>query len=864
MLALAHAAPQLLTGDGLEPLPRDTRPLEYHISATPDLGSGRFTARAELSFEVLKPTRQVVVNSLELDITAARLKDGAAAKIVKDDARQRVIFELEKPLERGTHALVVEYSGPINNNAAGVFRVKYPTSQGVEKEMLFTHLCCIGTARRFAPLWDQPDLKAVFDIELTVSKGLTAISNMPIAHRADAEAGRERVQFAPTPKMSTYLLFFAVGDFDRITREVDGTELGVVLQKGRAEKGRFALNATADALDYYNHYFGVPYPLPKLDSVGMPGAGNFGAMENWGAIFYFEPFIMLDPALSTEGDAQTVYEVVTHEVAHQWFGNLVTMEWWDDLWLNEGFASWMAGKMGDRVHPEWKVWLHAADPRESAIRLDASATTHPIIRKVKTLEEAELAFDEITYEKGAAVIRMIEGWAGDNAFRSAIRAHIRNHAYGNAVTADLWKELEKTSSRPITAIARDFTEQSGVPLIEVLSTKCAPGSSTTTLIVRQSRFGLDASSRAARLWNVPLIAGVPGSRDLAHRVVRGTKPTRIDVPGCGPVKVNFGDSGYYRTQYDAASLAALQASFMKLNVADQLGLLKDTRSLAEGDYLSLATYFDIADSLPPQADPLLFVDYARTAQHIDSLYEGQPARAQFRAFAQKRFGAVLERVGWTARPGEPSNTAMLRDTLIETLAQLGDEATLTEARRRFESAARDPSLLPGAVRKAIVEAVAAGADAATFEDFTRRAAQATDSAEQRLYLMALADANDSEIATKAMELSLTDAVPHQLFESLLQGVAKRHSTLAFRFAAQRYDDIAARAGSYAGMFMASLADNGLEAAFAEEFDRFATTKLGADVRESSERAKALILYHDRLRRRALVQLDGWLKQRTPQ
>lgn len=857
----ALAAPQLTTGDGLEPLPADTRPLHYRIVATPDGVAGRFDAIAELEFEVLQPTSRVTVNALELDVSSARLAGGDTAKIVEDVARQRVIFELAQPLARGKHKIAVVYSGRINDTVGGVFRINYPTRGGTTRQMLFTHLCCIGTARRFAPMWDQPDLKAVFEIELVVPKGLDAVSNMPIAHREEIAGERARVRFAPTPKMSSYLLFFAVGEFDRIARRAGSTELAVVLQRGKAEQGRFALDATADAIEAYNDYFGTPYPLPKLDSVGMPGAGSFGAMENWGAIFYFEPYIAMDPELSTERDRQVVYEIVAHEVAHQWFGNLVTMRWWDDLWLNEGFASWMASKTSDRFHPEWKMWLHAANNRESAIRLDAVATTHPIIREVKTLEEAELAFDDITYEKGNQVIRMIEGWVGADAFRTAIRAYVRKHAYDNAVTADLLREVDKISEFPVAAVARDFTQQEGVPMIEVLSTKCARDSKVTTVMLRQGRFGLDEPSKRPLLWHVPVTAAVAGSNDVARKVVRGTEPARIDVPGCGPVKINVAETGYYRTLYDPASLAGLQSAFASLSVTDQFGLLKDSRSLAEGEYVSFAMYFDIADNLPADADPLLIHDYVQTVRDLDRLYAGLPSQAAFRAFVRSRFAAVLARVGWTAKPAEPPNTALLRDSLIRLLASVGDEATLAEAARRFKGADQDSTLLPGAIRKAVVAAVGAGADTSTFTDLAARAARATDSAEKRLYLLALAGGNDPAIARRAMELSFSDAVPPQLFPALFQTLAERHPEPAFDFAAQRYELVESKTGSHAPMYMASLARNAVDAAFIERFSAFVAGRLGNEAKESSERAKSAILHSDRLRRTGLVQVDAWLARR---
>jgi aminopeptidase N len=858
----ARAAPRLITGDGLEPLPLDTRPVHYFISTRPDLAAARFEATAELTFEVVEPTAVVTVNSLGLDIASARLAGGGPVGIRKDEARQRVSFEVGKPLPKGTHKISVVYSGPIYDESTGLFKVDYPTQSGETKRMLFAMMCCIGAARRFAPMWDQPDLKAVFEIEMVVPEALDAYSNMPVVRREDLAGGLQRVRFAPTPKMSTYLLFLSAGEFDRIKRSVGSTELGVVLQRGKGKLGHFALGATADSITAYNDYFATPYPLPKLDSLGMPGVGNFGAMENWGAIFYFEPYISVDPAISTEKDRQGVYEIVAHEVAHQWFGNLVTMDWWDDLWLNEGFASWMAVKTSDRFHPEWKMWLHAADDRETAIRLDASATTHPIIRAVKTLEEAELAFDAITYEKGSQVIRMLEGWVGEDAFRTAIRAHMRNHAYGNAVTADLLKEIDRASEFPVTAIARDYTEQSGVPLIEVLSTQCAQGSKTTVVSLRQGRFGLDEPSRAPRTWHVPVTAAVAGSDQVARRIVRGPEPVRLEVPGCGPVKINVGETGYFRTQYDAASLAALEKSFGSLSTADQLGLLKDGRGLAEGGYGSFETYLDIADALPASADPLLKLDYIGTVRDLDRLYIGLPAQRAFRAFARARFAGMLAEVGWVARPGEPANTASLRNELIELLGKLGDEATVVEARRRFQGAEKDPSLLPGAVRKAVVSVVGSAADAATFDDFTARAARARDSAERTMYLLSIAGAADPAIATRVLEFTLTEAVPPQAVGRLLQAVADRHPERAFDFAAARYDSVAPRVGESAPMLVAGLGGHALDASFLQRFSAFTQQRLAGKADESAERAMAAVRYRDQLRRRSLPQVDRWLSRQA--
>jgi hypothetical protein len=268
--------------------------------------------------------------------------------------------------------------------------------------------------------------------------------------------------------MSTYLLFFALGDFERATAKVEGTELGVVTRRGAIDQARFALDSSKDILREYNDYFGVRYPLPKLDNIAGAGRSQFfGAMENWGAIFTFEYALLFDPASSTQHDRQEIFATAAHEMAHQWFGDLVTMRWWDDLWLNEGFASWMESRMTARLHPEWNTRLGAVGSRDGAMQRDSVATTHPVVQHIETVEQANQAFDEITYQKGEAVIRMLEAYVGENAWRSGVRSYMKAHAYGNTVSDDLWKQIEKAAGKPVTAIAHDFTLQPGVPLIRV-------------------------------------------------------------------------------------------------------------------------------------------------------------------------------------------------------------------------------------------------------------------------------------------------------------------------------------------------------------------------------------------------------------
>lgn len=853
----AHAAADA-GGDGLERLPDDTRPLHYRISARPNKENTGFTAQALLRFEVLKPTAQVVVHSRDLAISKAQLKGGAAAKVSYDTARHRTLFGFDRPLPAGTHELEVDYTGPISEHIEGVFRVERTGPAGKQQQMLFTHLCCIGTARKFAPLWDQPDLKAVFELELTIPAGQDAVSNMPVARREPLPSGESKILFQPSPRMSSYLLFFAVGEFDHITAREGATEVGIYSQPGKGEQGRFALGATTDSLRLYNEYFGVDYPLAKLDSIAFPGAGGFGAMENWGAIFYFEPYLLIDPQLSTQRDRQTVYAVVAHEVSHQWFGNLVTMRWWDDLWLNEGFATWMGNKATDHYKPEWNIWLLDAESRELAMRLDARDSTHPIVQQVKTYEQAELSFDEITYEKGNQVIRMIEAYVGEDVFRTAIRNHVRKHAYGNAVTDDLWRELDAVSPLPVAEIARDFTKQAGVPMIDVLASKCV--GSKTTVSLRQGRFGLDAKSRKPQAWRVPVTATVAGSGKVTRQVVSGESTSEITLAGCGPVKLNMGESGYYRTRYDDASFAQLAKNFTRLPMQDQLGLMNDGYSLAEGGYIPFGNYLDLALNVPPTADAVLQLQLASSLRYLDKFYEGRPERENFRAFARWKLGGALQQLGWTEIGQEPANASIARSEIIELLATLRDPATNKEVLRRFRGEEADPSLISGGTRQAIVNAAGTAADAKTFGDLLARAAKTNDSARQQMYLMAAAHVQDPALAKRVLELVATDAVPAPLFGSVVQQVAESHAALTFDFVTSRYEALQPRMDSFARIGLApTIAGYAVDTALLPRLERFSAEKVGDAGRESLHRARSKMTFSDEVRRERLPQVDAWLR-----
>ena len=617
--------------------------------------------------------------------------------------RQQIAFVTAAPLSVGRHTLTVAYSGKINETAIGLFVSEFPTEDGAKGKILSAQFEP-GDARRVAPMWDEPALKAVFGIEVTAPRGWQAVSNMPPASSDPLPDGRTRIRFQPSPKMSSYLAHVTIGALDRITAKAGVTEVGVVTRAGHGEQGRTALNDVIAQLRFYNDYFGTPYPLPKLDNIAVPGVGGFGAMENWGAILYFEPFLLIDPKLSSARDRQNVFVFTAHEVAHQWFGDLVTMSWWDDLWLNEGFASWMENKSTDKLHPEGKIWLQAAEGRETALRLDARATTHPVVQTINTIEEANLAFDVITYQKGQEVIRMIEDYVGEAPFQAGVRAYMKKHAYDNTVSLDLWRELSAASKTPIEAIARDFTTQAGVPLIQVKSTACEGGKGVVTL--SQGRFGVDAASKAVQTWTVPVKAAVPGGASV-RALVSGAADQRLTFAACGPVKVNYGHSSYFRTLYDPASLAGLRGRFASLSDGDQLGLLDDAYALGEAGYQPFSDYFSLTAVVDAKADPVIQAQVVRNLRRGVALYDGLPGEAAFKAFAGDRLRSFFGAVGWEPKADEGENVSLLRADLIAGLAEVDDADIARAARARFEAHQAGTATLSSELYKPVLRVVGA-------------------------------------------------------------------------------------------------------------------------------------------------------------
>ncbi len=845
-------------------LPRTARPSHYSIEITPHADKMAFDGKVKIDVEVLEATSSIVLQAANLRFSnstlAAKKGKPRIAQVAVDAAAQTATFTFDTPLAPGKYVLSTDYSGIINTQANGLFALDYTTAQGKQRA-LYTQFEN-SDARRFVPSWDEPNFKATFDLSVNAPAGQMVVSNMPVAASNDTAGGLKRTVFQTSPKMSTYLLFLGVGDFERAALKADnGTEIGVIAQTGKVDQARFALESSRDVLREFNDYFGVPYPLPKLDNIAAPGQSQFfSAMENWGAIFTFEYSLLLDPAISSVYDKKRVFTVAAHEIAHQWFGDLVTMAWWDDLWLNEGFATWMEGRTSQKLHPEWDIDKTAAVyTSRGAMGRDAFATTHPVVQHVATVEQASQAFDGITYGKGSAVIGMLEDYVGSDAWRSGVRSYIGKRAYGNAVTDDLWQEIDKASpGKQFIQVAHDFTLQPGIPLIKA-SARCTDGITTVTL--EQGEYTIDRPGKAPLSWHVPVAVRSGDGKEV--RVLVDGKAD-VQLPGCAPpVLVNAGQKGYYRTLYAPAQFKALSASFGKLPVVDQLGVMMDASALASVGLQPEADVLDLTTQLAVGGSPDLWQTVARSFSDIDKLFEGDAkGQAAWRKYAVARLSPEFAKLGWDNREADSAQVKLLRSNLIALLAVMGDDTVIAEARRRFAAFQADPASLSPELRKVVLGVVARSADAATWDALHQLAKKETSSMVRDQYYALLGAAKDDALAQRALDMALTDEPGATNSAGMIRAVSDEHAELAFDFALAHREQVDTLIDSTSrARYYPRLGSEANNLMMADKIKAYADQYLAPTSRRDADTVIASIQTRVKLREQRLPQILAWLKQK---
>ena len=771
-------------------LPTSLVPSHYELTLEPDLDAASFEGRVRIHLDAQEPASEVILNAKELVLREATLKtaDGAAvpiAGIAVDETLERATFSLGRRVERGPHTLEIAFQGILNDKLAGFYRSTFVDAEGCRHTIATTQLQATD-ARRAFPCFDEPAFKATFGVTLVVPEELFALSNAPVLSEEPAGGGRRRVRFADTMKMSTYLVAFVVGPFEATEpMDVDGVPLRIVHPRGKGRLAAYALRAGAHALRFFSDYYGIPYPGGKLDMVAVPDFA-FGAMENLGCITYREVLLLVDEAQATQGDLLRVADVVAHEIAHMWFGDLVTMRWWNGVWLNEAFATFMATLCTDAFRPEWRRWDQFSRERSAAFDVDSLVKTRPVEYEVRSPADAEGMFDVLTYEKGASVLRMLEQYLGEVRFRDGIRHYLKRHAYGNTETGDLWDAIEEVAGEPVRRIMESWIFQPGYPLVTV--SRLDDGS----LEARQRRFFYAAPAEGdATRWFVPLLLRTAASGRLAEQSeLLETMSARIDV-GTRPdwVLANAGSHGFYRVRYSPELLARLADRVSDLAPVERYTLVDDVWASVLGGQTSTPEFLSLARRFSTETDLDVWSALAGCLEGLERLLEGA-ARERFRAFLRALYGPALGRLGWEPRKEEPVRSLELRGLLVRALAvTAADEDARARGRDLHEAYLRDPSSVEPNIAAAAAAAVATQGRSEDHALFVRRFQGAQTPQEERRYRSLLATFPGRPEMDRTLEMTLDGAIRTQDAPYLLaECLANREQGLrAWRFIEENWE-----------------------------------------------------------------------------
>lgn len=769
-------------------LPKHVVPEEYAIRITPDVKKLTFTGSETIKLDVRQPAREIVLNAAEIAVTKASVNGETIPKsAIKIDPKEETLtITAPAELPVGTHTLALTFSGKINQAGQGLYYAPYvEQGTGAKKVMLGTQFEATD-ARRMFPCWDEPVFRAKFQLTAIIPESWTAVSNMPI-ERETKTPGHKELHFWPTPSMPSYLNVLCAGELDAIEKESNGVLHRVYATRGKAHLGKYALESAGEVTNYFNDYFGTPYPLPKLDEIAVPG-GFGGAMENWGGITYFESRLLYDPERSSAETKQNIYEVIAHEIAHQWFGNLVTMAWWDNLWLNEGFASWMGSKCTANFNPDWEVWLtrdiprnptrRTGIPKETAMESDARSTTHPIQQPVATEAEASSAFDDITYKKGQSFIRMLESFLGEEAFRQGIRDYIARHKFSNTTTADLWHALSQASGKPVSEIATEWTQQPGFPIVTVKR------GDDGKVALTQERFTVNYPDAPPLLWKIPLTYSVAGAAEPTSLLMADKTAELSGIPADRALKLNVAGAGNYRVHYDEQSWKLILADLPNFSSADRVNLLGDTWALVQANRAPLSQLLELVEKLPTRTELAEREQLITVFEYINNLIADQPQRQRFQQYARSVLRPSFDELGWEPKPNEKPRDGTLRASLIGALAQFGDEEIVATSRSRFQASQENPAAIPPDLRGPVLAVVGRYADVATWTKLHELGLKTTSIEEKQNYYDALAAAVDPKLAERTLAIALTDELPSSRAVFLVPRVAREtgHAELVWRFA----------------------------------------------------------------------------------
>ncbi|XP_070156779.1 puromycin-sensitive aminopeptidase [Polyergus mexicanus] len=802
-----------MSGDEKKPfrrLPLYVRPYHYNISLTPNLVTFTFDGIESVHLNVESTTDTIVLNSLEIDIKCATFNgnDGktiSANKIELSASEETatLVFPETLPLGKSGY-LNIDFVGDINDKMKGFYRSKYTREDGSIEHAAVTQFEPTD-ARRCFPCWDEPALKATFDITLKVPTGLTALSNMPVKSKVTNDE-YDIVAFERTPIMSTYLVAVVVGEFDYIEdKSSDGVLVRVYVPKSKKEQGQFALEVATKVLPYYKTYFGIAYPLPKIDLIAIADFSS-GAMENWGLVTYRETCLLVDPQNTSAVRKQWIALVVAHELAHQWFGNLVTMEWWTHLWLNEGYASFVEFLCVAHLFPEYDIWTQfVTDTHIRALELDALKNSHPIEVPVGHPSEIDEIFDDISYHKGASVIRMLHAYIGDADFRKGMNLYLERHSYANAETEDLWAALEEASNKAVRRVMSSWTKRQGFPVVKVDHHQ---KDENRILSLSQERFLADGSvdNDADNTWLIPI--SVTSSENPSKAVFEGildakTKELLIkDVPENTWLKINPGTIGFYRTRYSQSALSLLLPAIKDhtLPPLDRLGLLDDLFAMVQAGHASTVEVLDLMQAFLHEDNYTVWSTIVNILSKINILISHLDFEDSFKAFGRNLFRDVNTRLGWDLKPNESHLNTLLRSLVLGRMAALNDPDTIEEAKRRFELHVNGVTTLAADLRSPVYRAVLSVGDANAYETMIKLYKDADLQEEKERILRALGAMKDQALLRKVLDFAMSEDVRAQdtVFAIMSVGLSYKGRLMAWNFFKEKWKTLLDR---YEGGFL---------------------------------------------------------------
>lgn len=758
-------------------------PTHYKLHLHPDIPSSTFSGNEIIKIKISKEVKSITLHAKDLDIETAQIKskqkvvgskrvkvvEQFASKINYDTEKETVTLLFKNTIKKGNGELSLIFSGILNENLRGFYKSKY-IIDGKEKYMATTQFESTD-ARRCFPCFDEPAHKAVFEVSLIVPEGHTAISNTLPINIAEHEGGFKQVSFAPSPKMSTYLLAFIVGEFEQIEgftrpngssgQAKDKIQIRIFTTKNKIHQAKFALDVAIKSLEFFTEYFDIPYPMPTLDLIAIPDFES-AAMENWGAITFRETAILVDEDNTSLMSKQWVAIVIAHEIAHQWFGNLVTMHWWTDLWLNEGFAAYMEKFCINHLFPEWNVWpnFFSGGRYKNAIEIDSLENSHPIEVELHHPNEISETFDMVSYEKGCTLIRMLSLYIGEDKFKEGLRYYLKKHSYSNTRTINLWEAFEKVSKKPVKAIMSSWTKQAGFPLVTLSHHK-------SDLWLSQERF---FSSRVTRKkfnskkinsrWQIPLTyEHIGGQESMNKKILMDKKKVRLTSKMLGLINKN--EPIFLKVHYDTKTLEYLRDQIQKgkISTMDRAQIINNLFVLAEGGYIKSSEVLDFSINFINETKYVVWLEIASGMRKIYNVLIEKEETLKFRKYALSFFSPLAEKVGFEKSKGESHSDILLRSLALSQAGFYGDKNIIKGAKSIFDN--RNIKPIDGDIKSTIYGITMSNGGESEWKIFSYLYKNTEDADEKDIIGRALGSFNNSKIIKRALEFSMSKHVRSQ-------------------------------------------------------------------------------------------------------